>query len=198
MCEITTTGALVASIVMAAMSTATSYVASSKNAKAQNAYQRQVAEAQNDYMVQNAKLANDAFVNKSAQENIRLGQVQDQTASEIQKDQVEATKAAGYAVASSEGAGNAVIADIFRTQGQNKDVLETNLKWEQDQAKMNMTGYRSEALGRIADARPYIPQYTNGPSAGAALTSFGQSALNSYTSIARREDPKTKKVYYKL
>jgi hypothetical protein len=168
------------SLGFSALKAGMSYMGQQAQAEAQLEYQTQLVNQQNEYRLQNAQIANDAYVTEVAQENTRIAQEQQSTANEIEKAQRDTLKAAGTAIASSEGAGLGGALDVFRQFGSYRSNLETNLKWEQEQADLNKEGYRSKALGRRASVRPYTPQPVTFPSPIGAATSFLGGAFNTY------------------
>lgn len=168
-----------ASLAFSALSTGVSYMQQKEQADAQAEYQNQLAEQQNQYMIENAKAANSAYFDQAHQQNLQIQQQQEAASEETQTAQTEMLQRIGAATASSENAGS-VVADILRVGARQRDQIKTNLKWEQDQAKMNLKGFRADAQSRIASVRPYVPKPVVGPSPLAAAVSFGKDAFGAY------------------
>ncbi|SEH52391.1 hypothetical protein SAMN04244559_02788 [Magnetospirillum fulvum] len=176
-----------ASLALTAVSTAASIYSQMQTTAANEKYQRDQADAQNKYMEQNAKAANSAFFDKTAAENNRMVQEQQSAAEKIDADRREADRTAGTAFASGEAFGSTLVSGIYREHARTNNQLKTNLTWEQQQAKLNIEGYRSEALDRVNSVRSYIPQPVQQPNYLGSLAQFGSSALGSYTDYMRNE-----------
>lgn len=187
MCEPTTMFAV--STAFSALSAGVQYMQQSAAAEAEMDYQAELANQQNQFMVENAKAANSAYADQAHQQNLQVQQQQQAASEEIQANQREMIRRVGEATASSENAGS-VVYDILRTGARGRDQIKTNLQFEQQQARVNLKGFQSEAQSRINSVRPYTPKPVARPSALAAAVSFGAGAFGAYN---RHLGPRTTK-----
>ena len=163
---------------MAAAGLALSAAQSVLTFKAQEAqYNAQLAAFQ-----ANAKSAGDSYNNQSAQENLRVQQMQ---ASSVEKKvdlHKEALRTAGTALASSEGGGlseEMLLQDIERQRADYTDIVGYNLKNEIQQSQMNMRGLHAEATSRGQSGNPGA-----GPSLGLTmLTGMSGAAMEAFNEL---------------
>lgn len=169
---------------------AMSFVGQQQAADAQLAFETQRVEQQNQIMLQNAEAANKAFIDISAQENIRLGQIEHAASEELQDRERETAERIGTAAASSEGASLRVVDEMLRRDARSRNAIVTNLRFEQQQVEENIKGHRATAIDRINSVQPYTPRPVQGPSVAGLFMDVGKAAFNGYTGYKKMTDPK--------
>ena len=175
MCD-PTGGWLIGSAVLGIAQAYTSYQAAQEqtriaNANAQQQYEFQVLQAssqrnyeqnrqqlQDDFREQNEWLARNAFESQNAQLNLRIQQEQLLASQQKKEAAKKALQLKGEVVASGR-VGNTIdnlIADVYRQQASFDFATGQNLAFASRQVQEEKRGLRSQMLGRIASAQPYL------------------------------------------
>lgn len=161
---------------VSAAGTAASAYGSQQNASAQASYE-------NDLYTKTVKAANTDYANQSAQEQARIGQVEDATRQQSQSNNIAGAQNVGQIVnqeAAHGVTGNSVQAlteDFERITQSNNQTLAINLAQQKQQSEQNMLAYAAQAQSRIAGATPAPVVF---PNMTAAALQLGATGLQAY------------------